>query len=68
MKSRFDLCFPPLEFDEWNVGAWVLMSLHGRVLHEGFPGFVGDGCSVAWIRGVRVFDEVVLVRSVMSFG
>ena len=44
------------------------MSLHVRVLHEGFPGFVGDGCSVAWIRGVRVFDEVVLVRSVMSFG
>ena len=46
----------------------MLMSLHVRVLHEGFPGFVGYGCSVAWNRGVRVLDEVVLVHSVMSFG
>ena len=52
----------------WNVGAWVLMSLHVRVLHEGFPGFVGDGYSVAWIRVGRALDEVVLVHSLMTFG
>ena len=46
----------------------MLMSLHVRVLRMVFPGFVGDGCSVAWIRGVCVLDEVVLVHSVMSFG
>ena len=48
-KLRFDLCFPLLEFGEWNVGAWVLMSLRVHVLHEGFPGFVGDEYSVAWV-------------------
>lgn len=27
----FGLCFSPLEFDWWNVGAWVLMNLHSCV-------------------------------------
>ena len=46
----------------------MLMSLHVRVLHEGFPGYVGDEYSVAWIRVGRALGEEVLVHSLMSFG
>ena len=44
--SKVDGSCPPVEVIQWNVGALVVMLVHVRVWHEGFPDFVGDDFSV----------------------
>ena len=67
-KLRFDLCFPLVEFVQWNVGAWVVMLLRVRVWQDDFPGFGGDDYSVGWFRVVCARGDVVFVHLWLSFG